>query len=117
MLILPIDRPVYTYLNEYNQIKPELTMKPLIKWPGGKSREYKKIENIIPKNIGTYIEPFFGGGGIFFNLEPRKSIINDINDNLMTFYLNDFLNAFPRSQSLPESSFPPSFFSLSRILH
>ncbi len=98
MLILPIDRPVYTYLNEYNQIKPELTMKPLIKWPGGKSREYKKIENIIPKNIGTYIEPFFGGGGIFFNLEPRKSIINDINDNLMTFYrfLKEENNKFRR---------------------
>jgi len=61
-------------------------MKPLLKWPGGKSREYKNIENIIPKDIDTYIEPFFGGGGIYFNLEPKKSIINDINDNLMTLY-------------------------------
>src|SRR3989344_1825084 len=61
-------------------------MKPLIKWPGGKAREYKNIKNIIPKDITTYIEPFFGGGGIFFNLEPKKSIINDINDNLMALY-------------------------------
>ncbi len=61
-------------------------MKPLIKWPGGKAREYKNIKDIIPKVIITYIEPFFGGGGIFFNLEPKKAILNDINDNLMALY-------------------------------
>ena len=61
-------------------------MKPLIKWPGGKSREYKNIKDIIPADIDKYIEPFFGGGGIYFNLEPKKSIINDINENLMLLY-------------------------------
>lgn len=61
-------------------------MKPFIKWPGGKSREYKNIENLIPQKINTYIEPFFGGGGIFFNLEPKEAIINDINVNLIQLY-------------------------------
>ena len=61
-------------------------MKTLIKWPGGKAREYKNIKDIIPKDISVYIEPFFGGGGIYFNLEPKKSTINDINENLMAFY-------------------------------
>ena len=61
-------------------------MKPFIKWPGGKSGEYKKIEHIIPQNIDKYIEPFFGGGGIYFNLEPKRAVINDINENLMTIY-------------------------------
>jgi DNA adenine methylase len=61
-------------------------MKPLIKWPGGKSREYKNIKDIIPSDMDKYIEPFFGGGGIYFNLEPRKAIINDINENLMSLY-------------------------------
>lgn len=61
-------------------------MRSLIKWPGGKAREYKNIKDIIPKDTKTYIEPFFGGGGIYFNLEPKKSIINDINENLMAFY-------------------------------
>lgn len=61
-------------------------MKTLIKWPGGKSREYVHIKDLIPKDIDTYIEPFFGGGAIYFKLKPEKSIINDINKNLMTFY-------------------------------
>lgn len=61
-------------------------MRPLIKWPGGKSREYKNIKDLVPDNFLTYIEPFFGGGGIYFSLEPKTSIVSDINDNLMTFY-------------------------------
>ena len=52
-------------------------MKPLIKWAGGKSSEIKHIERIIPE-FNRYIEPFFGGGALFFDLEPKKAIINDI---------------------------------------
>lgn len=59
---------------------------PLIKWPGGKSREFNNIKDLIPVDINVYIEPFFGGGGIFFKTESQKAIINDINSNLMTFY-------------------------------
>lgn len=60
-------------------------MSPLIKWPGGKSSEFKIIQRFIPA-FDRYIEPFFGGGAVFFNLPPSFSIINDISDNLMTFY-------------------------------
>ena len=57
----------------------------LIKWPGGKSREIKYIENLIPK-YERYIEPFFGGGAMFFYLKPKKAVINDISTNLIHFY-------------------------------
>lgn len=40
----------------------------------------------IPRFTGRYVEPFFGGGALFFYLEPRESIINDINKKLMGFY-------------------------------
>lgn len=61
------------------------TVNTLIKWPGGKSREIKYIEHLIPKH-DRYIEPFFGGGAMFFYLKPRAAIINDISRDLMTFY-------------------------------
>lgn len=60
-------------------------MQPLIKWPGGKSSEYEVIKNFVPKYT-RYIEPFFGGGAVFFNMLPQPAIINDISANLMQFY-------------------------------
>jgi len=61
-------------------------MKPIIKYRGGKSREIQNILPYIPKFKGRYIEPFFGGGALYFYLEPQKAIINDINSKLMNFY-------------------------------
>ncbi len=49
----------------------------------------------IPRFSGNYVEPFLGGGALFFYLEPRQSIINDINPKLMSFYRgvrDDFTN-------------------------
>ena len=61
-------------------------MKPMIKYRGGKSKEIPCFEKYIPRFAGRYIEPFFGGGAVFFHLEPRVAIINDINGRLMNFY-------------------------------
>lgn len=61
-------------------------MKPIIKYRGGKSKEIPMIEKHIPEFSGRYIEPFFGGGALYFHLEPEKAIINDINSKLMAFY-------------------------------
>lgn len=57
----------------------------IIKWPGGKTREIKYIENLIP-SFDRYIEPFFGGGAMFFYLRPQSAIINDISYDLTKFY-------------------------------
>lgn len=66
-------------------------LKPLIKYTGGKYKEYKYIKDIIPETIANYYEPFFGGGGIFFQLHndgriKGDSIINDLSKPLMEFY-------------------------------
>ena len=61
-------------------------MKPLIKYRGGKSKEIPHLIKHIPQFDGRYIEPFFGGGALFFHLQPKKAIINDINSKLMDFY-------------------------------
>jgi DNA adenine methylase len=62
-------------------------MKPLVKYRGGKSREIPHLIKHIPQFSGRYIEPFFGGGALFYHLEPKKAIINDINSKLISFYL------------------------------
>lgn len=61
-------------------------MQPLIKWPGGKTSELNIIKQYMPESYGRYIEPFFGGGAVFFDKCPESAIINDISKNLMALY-------------------------------
>lgn len=61
-------------------------MKPIIKYRGGKSKELQIILKYLPEFTGRYVEPFFGGGALYFHLEPENAIINDINGKLMKFY-------------------------------
>jgi len=61
-------------------------MNPVLKYRGGKSREISKFINYFPNDYNRYIEPFLGGGAVFFYLEPDKAILNDVNARLMTFY-------------------------------
>ena len=61
-------------------------MKPLVKYRGGKSKEIPSFAKYIPNHFETYFEPFFGGGAVFFYLEPQRAVINDVNGKLMTFY-------------------------------
>ena len=61
-------------------------MNPVLKYRGGKSREIPRFLQYIPDNFNRYIEPFFGGGAVYFYLEPNNAILNDVNERLMTFY-------------------------------
>lgn len=63
-----------------------LPANPLIKWIGGKSQLLMKLRTLMPKQYNTYYEPFFGGGALFCNIRPRKSVINDINPKLINMY-------------------------------
>lgn len=53
---------------------------------GGKNRLAKTIVSKIPKHK-TYVEPFFGGGQVFFHKDASAvEIINDLNDELVNFF-------------------------------
>lgn len=62
-------------------------MNTVIKYRGGKSKEIPHFLQYIPQDYDRYIEPFFGGGAVYFYLEPQSAIINDINERLMNFYV------------------------------
>lgn len=61
-------------------------MNPVLKYRGGKSREIPRFLCHIPDDFHRYLEPFFGGGSVYFYLEPDRAILGDINERLMTFY-------------------------------
>jgi DNA adenine methylase len=66
--------------------KPRI--KPYLKWAGGKRQLLSEIKKCLPKNINTYtyIEPFVGAGAVFFELQPKKAVINDVNAELILTY-------------------------------
>ena len=77
-------------------MKEAISAKPFLKWAGGKTQLLPSIENILPADIGqkpfTYIEPFAGGGAVFFRILEKfpniqKAILNDINTDLVNTYI------------------------------
>ncbi len=70
--------------------------KPFLKWAGGKTQLLEKLYDEMPESIKSsnefplYIEPFIGGGALFFFLKSMFdidfSIIADINQDLITTY-------------------------------
>ncbi|KIO63536.1 DNA adenine methylase [Caldifermentibacillus hisashii] len=62
-------------------------IQPFLKWAGGKRQLLPEIRKYIPKRMGTYYEPFLGGGAVLFDLQPKKAVINDINSELINTYL------------------------------
>ncbi|OZB55758.1 MAG: DNA adenine methylase, partial [Thiomonas sp. 15-63-373] len=60
--------------------------RPLLKWAGGKTQLLGEIIPKIPKKYGRFIEPFFGGGAVFFAVHPTGGIIADSNPELVNLY-------------------------------
>lgn len=61
--------------------------RPFLKWAGGKSQLLPVILGLIPRTIGTYYEPFIGGGALLFKLRPKCAVISDSNKELINCYL------------------------------
>ena len=64
-------------------------MKPILKFAGGKSwiqpYIHQLIDPILTKDT-TYFEPFVGSGAVAFELQHPKTVINDLNSELITLY-------------------------------
>lgn len=61
-------------------------MEPFLKWAGGKRWLVAQREFHAPLFSGRYIEPFLGGGAVFFKLLPKNAILSDLNPDLINAY-------------------------------
>ena len=86
---------VIKYKEQEAIIKPSITrnlfpefdnQKPFLKWAGGKTQLIPHLLKYIPKEFNKYIEPFVGAGALFFHLNYSRSIISDLNEELMITY-------------------------------
>ena len=63
-----------------------IQLKPIIKWSGGKADEIKQFQHHIPLHYNIYLEPFIGGGALYFHLNPKKAVISDVHSELIDLY-------------------------------
>lgn len=75
-------------MNSQLQLLPT-SIKPPIKWVGGKRQFLPKIAQYFEQSgATTLIEPFFGGGSVTLGLRPQRAIANDLNPHLVNFWQN-----------------------------
>jgi DNA adenine methylase len=75
----------------------QVLAKPFLKWAGGKTQLLDEIDKRLPKEkiqageIDTYVEPFVGGGAVFFHIareykEIKRHFLFDINQDLVNCF-------------------------------
>lgn len=63
-------------------------LSPILKWAGGKEQELKYILPNVPSNFVRFIEPFVGGGAVYFSMKNKDMLINDKSIELTSLYNN-----------------------------
>ncbi|MCJ7457780.1 MAG: DNA adenine methylase [candidate division Zixibacteria bacterium] len=78
---------------DHKKIKSHHRAEPFLKWAGGKGQLLKQYESFFPLQFNNYIEPFVGGGAVFFHLyntgrlrRDRKITLIDSNEELINCY-------------------------------
>jgi DNA adenine methylase len=64
---------------------------PFLKWVGGKAQLLAQFDRLFPARIERYVEPFVGGGAVFFHLKRRfprmRALLRDNNAELINAYV------------------------------
>jgi len=71
----------------------EINPEPFLKWAGGKGQLLPQYNKFFPQTFNNYLEPFLGGGAVFFHLystgkitPDKKVILIDSNEDLINTY-------------------------------
>lgn len=117
MWIIPntAKKPVDARSLRYNKSE-EKTVKPFLKWAGGKGQLLKEIEEYYPFESGKitkYAEPFVGGGAVLFDIlnkyDLKEIYISDINAELINTYcvIRDNINELIYRLSVMQTEYVP----------
>ena len=70
--------------------------KPIFRWAGSKKKLLPELFSYWNRsNCSTYIEPFVGSAQLYFKINPKKAILNDVNSELINAY--QVIQANPRA--------------------
>lgn len=63
-----------------------MSARPFLKWAGGKTQLLPKLHALMPKSFEHYVEPFLGGGAMFFSLDVQNAFLSDASSELVSTY-------------------------------
>ena len=68
---------------------PATEATPFVKWAGGKGRLLGELRGLLPPGVEhmRHVEPFVGGGALFFSRRPQRALLTDVNPSLVGAYL------------------------------
>jgi DNA adenine methylase len=90
-----VNAPLSARGNERLQGDGRVHAKPFLKWAGGKTQLLPQIDLRLPAalqegKVSTYVEPFLGGGAVFFHIAQtqkiRQAYLADANEDLIQCY-------------------------------
>jgi DNA adenine methylase len=81
-----LEDPSITTGVEHKTQEQSVPAKPFIKWVGGKRSILPQLLARMPKEYGDYVEPFVGGGALFFAVRPNRAFLSDVNLHLVVAY-------------------------------
>lgn len=60
-----------------------------MKWVGGKGRILAQLRPLLPPGVERmrHVEPFVGGGAMFFDRRPERALLCDVNEALVATYV------------------------------
>jgi DNA adenine methylase len=80
-----------------------------LRYPGGKQRLLHRLIRLLPhkdKIKGRLVEPFVGGGAVFYALDPDRALLTDLNAELIDLYRG--IRRYPAEVWKHFSRFPSS---------
>jgi DNA adenine methylase len=94
-------------------------LRPILKWAGGKRSLVPRILEELPKQIGTYYEPFVGGAAVFLALAEekrfRRAVISDKNAQLINLYTvvrDDLVKLLKKLEALQERTSEEDYYEI-----
>lgn len=89
----------------------KIRMSPFLKWAGGKRWLVAKHTDWFCLDTNRHLEPFLGSGAVFFHIAPKRAILSDTNEELISGYKairkdpNGIVRHLKHHQSLHSTSY------------
>jgi len=72
--------------SELDSSESKVECRPFLKWAGGKTQLLPELIKRVPNSYNRYLEPFLGGGALYFALQPKTAYLSDFNGELVNCF-------------------------------